>query len=195
MTVTPISAPCTLEIAYKAGGLSHTLQMFCDGAYNSGTSTWQIKAKQTGTWLAPVNKVADVVDLLKVLFKTTASFDTWTLYENSAGVKIPRAQGSIGVYGTSTAAEAAYIQYTHYFRDTSYKPMKFILLGLTSVSIGRWAYSAMSGGEKALVDDILNTASGHVGEWITSRGFNSPASFLAVTSTANRMSRRRLSIE
>ena len=195
MAVTPITAPYRVAIFYRTPTLYHKLELFCDGGLNSGTGTYEVKDKPTGSFISTASAVAAFVALLKVTYKSTATFDSWTLFENSGGAMIPRNQGSLGVNGLSSAAESPWGQYTLFFRDSSYKPLKVVLLGSADVSVNRFAYSVLGTSLKDIVDDLLNLTTGHAGNWVTSRGFNSPASFLAITGTANRKSRRRLNIE
>jgi hypothetical protein len=195
MAVTPITAPFVLQISYKSLVLTHKVNLFCDGGLNGGTGNYEVKGKQTANWITPGTAAAAFVLLAKPLLKTTGSFTTWTLFENSDGMRIPRNSGSLGTAGTSAGSEAEWSQSTFYFRDTEYKPVKLVLMGLAGGGIYRSFYSALPASFQALIADMYDTTAGHLGEWVTSRGFSSLSSFLALTYSANRKSRRRLGTE
>lgn len=186
---TPIAATHQLDIHYSVPSLDHVMQLRCDAV--SGVGGYALNQ-----WLGSPIAVQDAVDnlvlLLKVMWKATAAFDTWTLQEYDSGVYLPVAQGSIGVAGTSSGADAPAAQTTLIFRAASFGFMRVILLEAADTGIlSHGGYGQLSGAFADLVDDLLDKTDGHAGAWLRSRGESPTNTFVSFTTAPNKKLRRK----
>lgn len=190
MPVTPLLATGRFVIHYTSD-LSHRVDMLCDVHLASGV--WKI-TNVVGDDTDGASAATQFVNVAKPFFAAASTFDTWEIQEFSGGAYIQRAVGSIGVAGTGGVPVAPGSMWTFTFRDQNNKAASCRLLGTVDGNANKYAYGVLASPTKAFVDELLNTATTHVGNWRVGRGGVSVSRFLSLVVATNRKSRRRLSL-
>jgi hypothetical protein len=185
---TPIQATHQLDILYTVESLGHVLQLRC---YATGSGSSATITKTAGGTLTPAAAAAAVANLIKPLFKTTSSLDSWRLQKYDGGRYLPVSSGSLGVAGTSTSPTVLTSQASLTFRDDLNNRVNVVFLEVAGLTVPfHGGYATVGATWQGIVDDLLNIPTGTVGSWWTGRAGVTLASFNALTASLNRKARR-----
>jgi FlaG/FlaF family flagellin (archaellin) len=190
MSVTPLVPGYRLVIEYFSD-LTHRAQLLVD-AHSTGGS--YVLDEFGGTTTPVATFAALYAATMKPVFHTTASFTTWILEQYSGGAYIQVDTGSLGVAGTNSTATAIGSQWTFKLIDTDNKQFALRILGLVEGDAFKFGYGQLSGPALTLVNELIDTTSGHMGAVLRGRSGTVQRRFVALTSSLNRKSRRRLGI-
>lgn len=191
MAVTPLVAPFRLQINYVSD-VTHKMQILCAAHVTGGAYVLEEFGGGTQSLSAFTGAL---VTLLKPMFDAASQFQDYVLQEYVGGAYVPRAEGSIGVSGTNAGALVKAAQTTHTFFDHAEKRVRMRFLGAANVSqVQKLGYAALGPLNRALVDDLLNASTGHLGAIFMGRAAQPIASYITQVDSYNRKSRRRLGV-
>jgi hypothetical protein len=133
--------------------------------------------------------IKDLIDLIKVFFLATTSFDAYTIYvmDTPTSVPLPVAANSLGVAGTSVETEwAKAVQTTFTIRTALFGVMKLVLLDAPAAAgFDRIASFDASPEAEAIVDELSDVTNGWAG-----RDGGRPNTLVQIAYTLNEKLRR-----
>lgn len=185
---TPITAPHQLDIEYTVDGKTHLCQLRCSAVLVSGS--YELEDYGGGT--TPVaGFVASFVALAAPLFKTTSTFDIWTLQQYNTGAYIPIATGSIGSAGSGTGANSLTSQMTFTYKDGLYNDVKIVLLEGAGITVPyKAAQTALGGAFATFANAFMDLSAGAMGSIVRSRANSIITAQRFLTTSLNRTLRR-----
>lgn len=158
---------------------------------NPGGSPSELVANLGTTPVLFTDAVDMFVLLAKALMGTDATFQTAYTYHVSGGAFIQDDIYSVGVVGTAAGLSTAAGEYTLVFRDSDHNLDKIVLLETHFSGVDRNAFGGMSVAEQALVTDVLDVTTGHIGNWYQSKEAHIIWTFIARTKSYNKKLRRQ----
>lgn len=184
--------PYEIELFYSVNGIVHISRINCDVSGNPtpGDDPDTIDLIQQNTSLVKVDvAVAAYVDLWKVHFNTSSTFDSYNLWKYDVGTfdRTFITAETLAVSGTNAQATTIAHQHTLTFRTTEGNNMKLVMLESSETKLIRESYAA-SGQQ---VKDIMDFVVGDTG-WLLARDTSYPiASLNSVGGENERVSRTR----
>lgn len=177
--------PYEIEISYTVDGDQHKQRLNVDvsgtPAVGADPTTVDLLRRSGLTCTLDV-AVTEWIDLLKVRFATTASFDAYILWSYTP-LTTDRSyvtSGTIGTAGTAVAASTIAHQETYTFRTFEGGIMRLVMLESTATSLVRIPYASAVTSAKAIFDYV--TASTN---WVLARDTSYPISSLNLTGGQN----------
>lgn len=130
----------------------------------------------------------DLVNDMKVFFKTTSSFVDVTIYKKDtpSSPSIPQVVIPLAIAGTSTAVfEDKATQKTMNFRTAAFGKMKIVMLDIPIENFDKLLPAAWSSADNLILGALTDTAKAFSG-----RDNNIPANPVSITNTLNEKLRR-----
>lgn len=166
--------PYIVEIKYTVDGKQHVQRNNCHIpiAPVAGTDPALIDvATRVGGSVDLATAVSNWIDLVKTIFNTGTTFDSFDLYykQDADTPRMWRATGIIGVNGTNVGAHNPAHQMTLTYRTQEGGIMRQVFLESFHLAKTRFSYANTSGDTQAIMDFVVSPAS-----WINARDTSYP---------------------
>jgi hypothetical protein len=190
MSVTPIVATHRVSFKYRTDGLVHVIQAYCD-ALPLGVGAGHTLVTRTLTSILAATAFSNFATQLAATLLTTDTVDDWTLEQYSGGSYIPVETGALGLAGSQVAAGTPFSRITGFYRTTTFKPVKAIVICGTYFTPLHENPTALPNPFKAWWISWYGVTSADIGWWAEARDASFLASNTFITGSLDRKSRRR----